>query len=188
MNSWRVKALPNNFSCLKNIIFNPCKIFVHGNVSFTWCHSAQENGACTHYKSILTQRIMCDFIPVHNCVISCPSKTKFAVQVPGKTVHQIWSKLRQLFLRYELSKSHLFSSCFSSFLSLACRKNCHECKHIIKLPSNLASVKEIYDASWYHIWCKYKQNWQSYEQFFMKNIPICCPTGQTACHKKITSG
>jgi len=58
------------------------------------CHTAIENGACAQ-PNYINMRKKYKFIPVHCSVISCPKKTKFAVQV---LAYQ-----RRLHTRFELN-------------------------------------------------------------------------------------
>ena len=83
--------------------------------------------------------------------------------ISGKNTHQIWSKLcwnNSLQKVAHFLCSFFFS--FSSFCTLA--KNCHKMQI-----RNCQIWQALKGTSWYQIWFKYKQNWQSYKQFFTKN-------------------
>ena len=103
------------------------------------CSVDQEDWECVHNMSLLTWKVVYDFMPVCSFVISCPSNIKFTVQV--------FAYQGKLHTRFEIkniataiSEIQPSKSCSFSFAHLQ-KKTAIKHKHIFGLPSNLAHIR-----------------------------------------------
>ena len=138
------------------------------------CRGARENEVCTHNVSTLTWKTKCNFTPVHSSVTSSPNKIKLVEMLSYRGRIHTTFQINCLSHSRDMSLQTVIYFFLSLFFPHTCKIK-H--KRVVGLPSNLAQ-----GASWYQIWFKCKQNWQSYKWFSQK-MTFHEPTELTAYHK-----